>query len=392
MDSILAFFPKWEEGDQLEEKHGDTPEKEVKGRGGTSLNDLHLVLTPRRMHKSYENMTMIEDPSTMSPRSWKIRQYAFDHDLELAQEDDDEGFEKSRGFCWCLCIPRRKKNKSKKVSKASASKRSQPLALDLPHSGSESPVVRLKPLVQAEVQSSNTYSPKRGDGNNPDLINDIMKAGNVQSSAGKIKTNSSKSSEKGKSVQNQHNSQVLNVNKVKGKQTEKSSQSTKNSGGGKENKPPPNNSVTKAPEKYPTPIKQTISHRDSTYSEKEEPVEFCTMWKSRGPTFDKFVNTFYQILDKNNVVKSEIVKHFEQDRGTLVLSMCQEEVWQICNICMTKTQVKKVQSDERSGVLTELVENMVLNKQLYDEIGVDELKLHVVVDDAEVELALDDLN
>lgn len=45
VDRIFGVFPSWEEGDDLDEKTGDTPEKERRKKEGTAP-----VLTPRRAH------------------------------------------------------------------------------------------------------------------------------------------------------------------------------------------------------------------------------------------------------------------------------------------------------------------------------------------------------
>ncbi|XP_060073768.1 uncharacterized protein LOC132553537 [Ylistrum balloti] len=409
VDSIKGFFPKWEEGDQLEEKHGDTPEKEVKPHGGTNHNDLNVLLTPRRMHKSYENMTMIDGIGDGSKsRMWRIHEYSYEREgYDTAGEEEEDGA-KSNGFCWCLCIPRKKKAKKYKQnypepprerqrtesprsvqprSKTSNTRGSSPFSSDIsaPTKGQQ----------KVKGGSSNTYSPKRTDVSMQRNSNgkDRSVSGKVQYSV-KDTTPSvthSKAKQTGKD-RTKYKEKTKNGVNQRGRKGETGTQGHSSRSENKENTPPVV-SCTNTPKKHGTNVKNMQSPScDSVLSEAEEPVEFCVMWKSRGPTFDQHVDKFNDIIDKDVAVKSQIVKYFEQERGTLVLSVyCSEDTLIICNICMTCEQVKNIQADERSGLLNELIEGMMLKKSVIDALNVDEMKLQVAVDDNEIDLAMDDL-
>ncbi|XP_033724816.1 uncharacterized protein LOC117314821 [Pecten maximus] len=407
VDSIKGFFPKWEEGDQLEEKHGDTPEKEVKPHGGTNINDLNVLLTPRRMHKSYENMTMIDGIGDGSKsKMWRIHEYSYEKEgYDTAGEEEEDGA-KSKGFCWCLCIPRRKKAKkykqnypgpAKERQRNESPRNVQPRSRTTNKRGS-SPFMSdisssAKGQQKIKGESSNTYSPKKTEVS-------MQRNSNGQDRSGKVQYNvkdttpsvtHSKVKHTG-SDRTKHKEKTKNGVNQRGRKGESRAQSHSSRSENKENTPPVV-SGTSTPKKHATSIKNTHSRSsDSVLSGDEEPVEFCVMWKSRGPTFDQHVDKFNDIVDKDVAVKSQIVKYFEQERGTLVLSVyCSEDTLVICNICMTCEQVKNIQADERSGLLTELIEGMMLKKSVIESLNVEEIKLQVAVDDNEIDLAMDDL-
>ncbi|XP_021368380.1 uncharacterized protein LOC110460014 [Mizuhopecten yessoensis] len=416
VDSIKGLFPKWEEGDQLEEKHGDTPEKEVKPHGGTTLSDLNVLLTPRRMHKSYENMTMIDGIGDGSrSKMWRIHEYSYDrdgfgYDTAGEEEDDDDDGAKSAGFCWCLCIPRRKKAKkykqnypgpSKERQRNESPRNVQPRPRNTKNRDSSSCMsdISSPPKGQQIVKggSSNTYSPKRTEVSMQKNFNgkdrSTSKSSKVQYRVKDTSTSvlHSKSKQTGKDRTKRKEKSKQGVNQ-RGRKGESVTQSQSSRSENKENTPPVI-SCTSTTKKHGTGVKNMPSPgSDSILSGDEEPVEFCVMWKSRGPTFDQHVEKFNDIVDKDVGVKSQIVKYFEQERGTLVLSVyCSEDTLVICNICMTCEQVKNIQADERSGLLTELIEGMMLKKSVIDALDVDEIKLHVAVDDNEIDLAMDDV-
>lgn len=403
VDSIKGFFPKWEEGDQLEEKHGDTPEKEVKPHGGTNVNDLNVLLTPRRMHKSYENMTMIDGIGDGSrSKMWRIHEYSYDREgYDTAGEEDEDGT-KSRGFCWCLCIPRRKKAKKYKQNYPGPAKERQrnesPRSVQprsrTTHNRGSSPFTSdisspAKGQQKIKGGSSNTYSPKKTDVSMQRNSNGKDRSGKVQYNVKDTTVTHSKTKQAG-SDRAKHKEKTKNGVNQRGRKGEGRSQGHSSRSENKENTPPVG-SCSNTPNKCANSDTKPRQSNDSVLSD-EEPVEFCVMWKSRGPTFDQHVDKFNDIIDKDVAIKSQIVKYFEQERGTLVLSVySSEDSLVICNICMTCEQVKNIQADERSGLLTELIEGMMLKKSVNEALNVDEIKLQVVVDDNEIDLAMDDL-
>lgn len=336
---------------------------------------------------------MIEDQAgnAISPRAWRIKEYTYDPDGRfqgLQEEEEEEN--KSRGFCWCLCIPRKKKAKKNK---------SQTGKDKIVTKGSDNPgnAIQLERFnhVDSSAKSSNSFSPKR-DAKSPQNRGSKGKSGqkgNVQSDSASPRvqsrevTSSSHSKSSGTTyLQSSMPNNVDNKNNKNGKKVNKNNDVVRKTLDGKENKPPT------TPQKTIKQATLLTYDQDSLSSDKQEPVEFCVMWKSRGPTFDAFATKFQETIDNDSAIRSQIVKYFEQERGTLVLSVFCEDTLVICNICMTVEQITTLQKDERSGQLTEVLESMVLKKAVIDTVGVIEMKIQVAVDDDEIELAQQELS
>jgi hypothetical protein len=113
------------------------------------------------------------------------------------------------------------------------------------------------------------------------------------------------------------------------------------------------------------------------------------MWKSRGPTFENYEEKFYEILKMRQHL--QIVKYFEQIRGTLVLHIYTEHGLIIGTISMTYEQIKSLKADIQNGGILNMIEKWLLSKEVNDEIGVCEMKLKVIVDDNEFDLAYEEL-
>ena len=378
--SILALFPVWEDGDDEESDDDD--------KQGHSDSLLNVVFTPRRAHKSYENMTMIGEPG--SARSWKIQEYNYD--------SDDE----SRGSCWCFCRPKRKKEK---VIQDKASKRR--LNYEVKQNPASKKAIsngeNCKQYANGTSKNSHSRSvPQRELSNlRHDSKNNVMspRSGRCDTrvlySKGEIseaKLNSELREIYRNSLSSLNN-RIGSCDSVNLKQNVQSVRNSTISLEGKENLPPDqsgkilrNSSLTKEQK-----LKKNHSVlRDSLKSDTKEPVEHCVMWKRRGPTFDNYAEKFYNTLD--NAVNMDIIKYFEQERGSLVLSVSVEDCLVICTICMTRQQIQHVTEDIENGELLKMFESLLLSQEIKDTICVSDLKLKVVVQQEEITLAFQELS
>ncbi|XP_052083254.1 uncharacterized protein LOC127720613 [Mytilus californianus] len=373
VDAIKAVFPKWEEGDSFEEKHGDTPEKERK----LSCFD-GLLRTPRRMHKSYADMTLIDDPENfMSPKSRKKLDYSY----ESEPETDDE---QRKGFCFCLCVPRKKKrlkpsNKTqqKYVDKKNRSANDELLmkVLKQPHS-SQTPIT-------STPSSQNIYTDYR-------LVKSDKKQGTGAETSEQKRTKSPLrdiSNERRGDSKNRRDSPFKNKHDAGAlPKMQSKTNSHVNKSDNKENS---TSSMKKSGYKGSVQNSDANISCDSLKLENLEPIEHCVMWKKRGPTFDGYEQNFYDILKTKHHL--EIVKYFEQIRGTLVLHIYTENGLIIGTISMTIAQLKSLKKEIDNGQILCLLEKWLLSQQINDEIGVSEMKLKIVIDDNEFDLAYDEL-
>ncbi|XP_071147289.1 uncharacterized protein [Mytilus edulis] len=374
VDAIKAVFPKWEEGDSFEEKHGDTPEKERK----LSCFD-GLLRTPRRMHKSYADMTLIDDPENfMSPKSRKKLDYSY----ESEQDSDDE---QRRGFCFCLCGPRKKKRRKSpnKTQQKYVNRRNDRSANDellmkvlkQPHS-SQTPIT-------STPSSQNIYTDYR-------LVKSEIKQETSAKTSEKTRTKSPLrdiSNERRGDSKNRTDSPSKNKHDAGGlPKMQSKTNSHVNKRDNKENSSP---SMRKSGYKGSVQNSNANISCDSLKLENLEPIEHCVMWKKRGPTFDGYEQKFYDILKTKPHL--EIVKYFEQIRGTLVLHIYTEHGLIIGTISMTIAQLKSLKKEIDNGQILCLLEKWLLSEQINNDIGVSEMKLKIVTDDNEFELAYDEL-
>lgn len=385
VDSINAQFPVWEEGDPLEEKHGDTPEKEFKLSG---KDEVHIALSPRRAHKSYENMTMIGE-SEKSPRTWKIREYAYD------SEDSDSG----KTSCWCFCRSKRKgktKQKRKPAEKYEMKVKKESLThlkTDMKSSPSRTP--------EHSVQSSRTVSStsktlkpvlqmqNKSPSKDSSAVMSTNPRGKLSGSLTTMEVSPSKSLEM-REIQINSENQVNNGNNmVKYKNNVNDRKKNGNKKKDKENTPP----VIIEPNVMTPPTKHTTTDngcKRSLFLDVCEDVEICEMWKGYGQTFKKHVEHYFELLD--NTLNMEIIKYFEQDRGTLVLQVFIENALVVCNICMKPEQLNQLQDDNTNSELLNVFEKILLNQSIFDEMGIKDMRLKVVIDENEVELAKSELS
>lgn len=341
VDRIFGVFPSWEEGDDLDEKTGDTPEKERRKKEGTAP-----VLTPRRAHKSYENMTMIGEEWSSAGR--RIKEYAYD-------ESDEE-----MSSCWCFC--RRSKTKKKPPAK-------RKLKYEVKNVITRSPSP-VKPLKGNELLKN-----LRHEG--PTIIRSSSRTSFISYTLSTEAINVLKDSHvfnkigSLESMQNRKNS--INCNGERLDQCDTNDK--ENLGNHTENNL--NNDQRKKRENLNLSL-QT-----------EKPVEHCLMWRHRGPTFKKLVERFYKFL--TSAMNMSIIKYFEQERGTLVLRVDMENSLMVCNICMTPKQVTDVCVNLEDGSLLRVFESILVTNDILEDLAVRQIKLRVVIDSDELALAKQEL-
>lgn len=341
VDRIFGVFPSWEEGDDLDEKTGDTPEKERRKKEGTAP-----VLTPRRAHKSYENMTMIGEEWSSGGR--RIKEYAYD-------ESDEE-----MSSCWCFC--RRSKTKKKPPAK-------RKLKYEVKNVITRSPSP-VKPLKGNELLKN-----LRHEG--PTIIRSSSRTSFISYTLSTEAINVLKDSHvfnkigSLESMQNRKNS--INCNGDRLDQCDTNDK--ENLGNYTENNL--NNDQRKKRENLNLSL-QT-----------EKPVEHCLMWRHRGPTFKKLVERFYKSL--TSAMNMSIIKYFEQERGTLVLRVDMENSLMVCNICMTPKQVTDVCVNLEDGSLLRVFESILVTNDILEDLAVRQIKLRVVIDSDELALAKQEL-
>lgn len=378
VDAIKAVFPKWEEGDSFEEKHGDTPEKERK----LSCFD-GILRTPRRMHKSYADMTLIEDPENfMSPKSCKKLNYSYDSEYET----DDEP---RKGLCWCLCVPRKKKRRKNidKHQKQFVDKSMGPGASD------DLLMKVLKPPKSSQLPVTSTPNGKNKYTDYRQVSSETKKDPKPQSSA-KTSSSSKESSCQSRTrsplrdISNEQNTESKALPKTQQKKNIVGGQTGDRNGHNKEN-----SIVSSRQSGLNGSLQNSKSFihvsTDSLKLQNLEPIEHCVMWKSRGPTFEKYEEKFYEVLKSKQHL--QIVKYFEQERGTLVLHIYTDNGLIVGTICMTSIQLKKLKTDVQNGQILGLIEKWLLSSEINEEVGVNEIKLKIVVDDDEFELASEEL-
>lgn len=341
VDRIFGVFPSWEEGDDLDEKTGDTPEKERRKKEGTAP-----VLTPRRAHKSYENMTMIGEEWSSAGR--RIKEYAYD-------ESDEE-----MSSCWCFC--RRSKTKKKPPAK-------RKLKYEVKNVITRSPSP-VKPLKGNELLKN-----LRHEG--PTIIRSSSRTSFISYTLSTEAINVLKDSHvfnkigSLESMQNRKNS--INCNGERLDQCDTNDK--ENLGNHTENNL--NNDQRKKRENLNLSLPT------------EKPVEHCLMWRHRGPTFKKLVERFYKSL--TSAMNMSIIKYFEQERGTLVLRVDMENSLMVCNICMTPKQVTDVCVNLEDGSLLRVFESILVTNDILEDLAVRQIKLRVVIDSDELALAKQEL-
>ncbi|XP_012946136.1 serine-rich adhesin for platelets [Aplysia californica] len=117
----------------------------------------------------------------------------------------------------------------------------------------------------------------------------------------------------------------------------------------------------------------------------------CEQWKSDGRFFAHKSSQLCQKVVQD--FQMDIVKYFEQDRGTLVLDVVAEDSSVLVfNICMKREQVNKLQEEVTSGRLLARINDMFLSKVDLSPWDIRGIKYNVVLDDQQLQTALSELS
>ncbi|CAL1527238.1 unnamed protein product [Lymnaea stagnalis] len=117
----------------------------------------------------------------------------------------------------------------------------------------------------------------------------------------------------------------------------------------------------------------------------------CEQWKSNGRHYLQKASLLCgKIIEE---LHTEIIKYFEQDRGTLVLDVVSDgSAILIFNICMLKTQVRRLQKEVDDGSLITKMEDMFFSKVDISTFDIRGVKLKIVLDDQQANTALLELS
>ena len=362
---------------------------------------LEVKMTPRRLHKSYDNMLMIESEEAKTPRPIRITSYSHSQEEE---EDNEEGEDNSRRTCWCMCFPFRKKSKSKQyVAKKEHTSKTKPKA-DAPSKWLESPS---KDNKNGGTSTGSKHHPDVGQNrNNRNSAN----TGNVKSNGN---TDNTKNGE-GTSKMNIHGNSANKENSKLSKNTE----STRNG---------------ESPSKTDASVVRYRNHRNEYRGSKKvdqvkrekntdsvimkyngdlELIEITRYsqvlgeklsmnganlanslvekWKSNGKKYDDKSTEFYKLFDKH--LKNDVVKYFEQERGTLVLQIFSDNKnISIFNICMTKDHVARIREHYQNGTLQKKIETLLLSGGTVEKLGILGITFSISIDEDQFEKALQEI-
>uniref|UniRef100_A0A0B6ZKE6 Uncharacterized protein n=2 Tax=Arion vulgaris TaxID=1028688 RepID=A0A0B6ZKE6_9EUPU len=117
----------------------------------------------------------------------------------------------------------------------------------------------------------------------------------------------------------------------------------------------------------------------------------CEQWKSNGRHFQLKAS---QLCDKIiQELHTEIIKYFEQDRGTLVLDVVSDgSSILVVNICMMQTQVKCLQQEIADDSLLNKMQDMFFSKVNISEFDIRGVNLRIVLDQPELNNVLSELS
>lgn len=343
----------------------------------------------RGLHKSYEDMTLLEGPDGAKSRTWRLREYPYDFD-----EMDDE--DQIRGSFWTMCLPlfcrgkskkhkhsKPPKSKMKKGKKRSSKKPETNLEPENYTERVKDRRGKVSPLMERtkKFQIESSHSDKSG----PNTSNTFVR---YAGDSGEIMLNS-RPETLHRTDKNQNTSDHLtekntvklknNLNEVRTKQNGSVAQCVKNK------TEPPIIIITKPEEDMTDTDSALPCEDDLDLSDSSETM----VWKSDGLVYDGHVEKLFSSLDVT--VRDGIVKYFEQDRGSLVLQIQCEQSLDIYNICMSQEQVENLQGDYKSGKLLKDLEDIILTQDYIHKMHFLDMRMKVVIKEEEFQLAIQDM-
>ncbi|XP_059164309.1 uncharacterized protein LOC131947183 [Physella acuta] len=330
----------------------------------------------------------------------------------LVKDDNDDDFVKPRS-CWCFCFSRKSKSKRasslpKKDSEKKKKFHSIKEAEDLPpkSQAEHEEVDRKNPNVKPHRTKSKEKNKKSKDsgtkgasGECPDQHGDTAKPKGKDSNK-KSKTSKTKSS--GKSTVPDQSDVGSGMGDVGESGISSREQPTHQN---YSNTSPPASLGRMKPDKDSwDPIimeydpKLELVKLRAGQEELASPTRqygqvgiMCEQWKSSGKHFlQKASQLCGKIIQE---LHTEIIKYFEQDRGTLVLDVISDgTAILIFNICMQRVEVSHLQQQVSDGSLISKMEDMFFSKVDITAFDIRGVKLKIVLDDQQVKAAFSELS
>ncbi|XP_041378336.1 uncharacterized protein LOC121390558 [Gigantopelta aegis] len=328
---------------------------------------IEVKMTPRRLHKSYDNMLMIETEEVNSTRPIRITSYSRTEEGEDPEEEEGN----PRRACWCMCFPFRKKSKSKQyATKKEKNSKTKPKP-DSPSKWLESPSKE----KTVSTSPGRKHYPETGRGKKN--VNSANK-GNLELNGNSDNTKNGGSSSK----------MDASLVRYKNHRNEYPG-STKLDQDNKEN----TDSVIM---KYNIDLELVEMKRYSQILGDKLSINGSTMtnslvekWKSNGKKYEEKSTEFYKLFDKH--LKTDVVKYFEQERGTLILQIFSDKNISIFNICMTKDHVARIREHYQSGTLQKKMETLLLSGGTVEKLGILGITFNICIEDDQFEKALQEL-
>ena len=399
------------------------------------ISDINAMLTPFKVKHSYENMTLIDEGEEDGPKGRKILEYSYEEEPE------------EKSCCWC-CIPiwccgsksRKKKKGSVKTTVVAVSDNGD----SCPQSGAEvkkssstkslslcDVMVSLPSQPSSPIKSGSTFFKTRklshivevnSDIESPSSksdysvqelhtqFNDALSSKDVNKdenvsfnmkdeeisfqstvSEKKEKTKSKKAGKK----KSKSDSTLEAKNQLNGK-TKHASESDKEIEFNKENTDPCiwdihkngySNSRSKSPKSSPP---KTLDTTPTSAMKRSETYELVERWKSEGRQYQTARDQFFSYFDTN--IQGRIIRYFEQERKTLVLTVNLDDKMAVCTISMTTREVKRLWEDYELGQLHEDLVRCVRPQDIIDKMECCAIHLRSVINDEDFTLSFQELS
>ncbi|XP_046362114.1 uncharacterized protein LOC124139128 isoform X2 [Haliotis rufescens] len=333
------------------------PNEETPDKRSRTREIYDVKMTPRRLHKSYDNMLMLDPEEQPTPKPIRIVDYPYAKD----EEEEDESI-KPKKSCWCMCFPmfrsRRKTIKEKKyIEKGGPGKGSQ---------NSQSPSrekLNPRPLSPTKQKMN---SPSKGS--NSGLTNPSDKALNGNSHS---RTNSPLK-----------DSRTEYKNSVNDQRTH-----SKRDHDNKENMDPV---IMRYNDQLELVELKRYSHKSSPKRHASSNSVMCEKWKHDGKHYEEKSSEFYGLFDRD--LKNSCIKYFEQDRGTLILQIFSDNQGiTVFNICMTLDQVSNLHEDYTGGKLQQKLHSILMANGTIERLDVLDLDLAITIEDNQFDEATQEL-
>lgn len=324
--------------DQSERDHDNTIDQSMDRwisvedvRNAMETGPCGLSPRSRAYYKSFENMTILEQPEdSPSPRAHKIQQFAY-------EEDENEAKKKS---CFCLCLPKLFGHKKKDKEQQ---RKTQPIDTRKPSSAYEHSRSPSRTSRQG-IPSRQLYPGRKGSSQ--------MNGSNLESNMVAKKNN----------INQQRTEENHNLLEDQNKWKEKSED------------------IFNAEANPSADIGQT------------DVIDGIEQWISSVDILKDASRRFYTLFDNaDGSPYTQLLKYFEQERGLLTLETHTNDRLVVVTICMTNAQLDKLRQDfDNSSLLSDL-ENYLVSPKVLEAVGVSGVQLDVRIADEQFTLVEQEL-